>query len=498
MYQELRKLFKSSFVYTLGNILNRGLFLISMPIMTRYLVPSEYGTLSIVNIVISITTTCFGLAIPSFATRYYYEYDTEDGKKHFLGAIISFIIPFALVVTVLLLIFGDLIFSKLLKDVPFSPYMILGICISFLSMFEIIPDELFRIRNEAILFISIKFSKTVLGIALAIISVVILKQGAEGPLSASLIASIIFGFYYIFYLKDKIRINISISIIKQGLKFSLPVLFFLLGRVLLDSLDRLIMQGFVDLSVVGFYSVGCTIGSVLVMISTSINFAWIPFFYEKAKEEKKEVKEIFAYSSLYIGSLIIFLGLCPAIYRHEIIHILAPPSYYPIIDVIPYIMIGAILNGLFIIPVRGILQQKKTSVLPFIILVSLIVNVFLNFILIPKFQMIGAACANIVSSFVMLSICYIISQKLYNIPYQHIRLLKVLIMCVIFYTLSLFVSGYTLIISILLKTFILMLFPLALYLFRYFERKEIEKIKQLIAKFFSHVKSCQINIANYK
>lgn len=480
MFNKLIKLFKSSSIYTLGSLINRTLFLISMPIMTRYLVPEEYGTLSIINAVTAILMTLYGLGTTSSAMRFYYECESEIEQKRLLGAILSYILLFSFFISVFLSMFGDSFFQKVLRDISFSPYMLLGIWICFISMFEILPDALFRILNQPILFISVGISKSVLSITLSIISVVVLKMGAEGPLGASLIVGIIVGIYYLFYLRDKIALNFSVSVIRKCLKFGIPVLFLLLGRVLLDATDRLILQRFVDLSIVGFYSVGATVGSVLVMVASSINSAWTPFFYATAKNEvESEAKGLFSYASTYVGAIILFLGLCAVIFRHEIIYILAPPSYYPVIEIIPFIMIGAAFNALFFIPVRGIYQQKKTVYLPFIIFVALIINITLNFILIPKFQMLGAASATAAASFVMLILCYVISQKLYYIPYQYKRLFKIFISCILCYVLSEFIGGYSLITSIFLKSFIVIIFPLLLYSIRFFEPREIEKIKHL-------------------
>jgi O-antigen/teichoic acid export membrane protein len=490
MYTELKNFLQSSFIYSFGNILNRGLYLISMPIMTRYMMPSEYGTLSIVNATVSLLMTFYGLAIPSFVMRSYYEYDTECERRKMLGAIVSFIFLFALIITVLLLIFGDSIFSNIFKDIPFSPYMILGIFICFLGIFEIIPNELFRIKNQAKLFISVTIAKTVLAITLSVVFVVVFKMGAEGPLGGSIIVALIFGVYYLYYLKDQIKLNVSIAIIKQSLRFSLPVLLLLLGRVLLDSLDRLILQRFTTLSIVGFYSIGATLGSVMVMIASSINSAWMPFYFEKAREKDKiKAKTILAYASSYMGSLILFIGLFPVMFREEIVHILAPPSYYPVVSIIPYIMIGAVLNALFYIPVMGIYQGKKTGYLPFIIFSGLSVNIVFNIVLIPKYHMLGAAMANMASAFIMLGSCFVLSQKIYYMPYQYVRLLKVLFVCIIFSYLSFHIPSQIIFVSIAVKTTIMALFPIALYVLKFFEQRELDVITQLCRQILILVKS---------
>lgn len=489
MYQKLNKLFTSSSVYILGNVINRALFLISMPIMTRYLQSEQYGVLSIINAVTGIMMICYGLGAPNFIMRYYYEYDSANDRKYLLGSIISYVLIFTFLISILLTVSGDLIFNRLFKDIPFSPYMLLGIWICFFSMFEILPSELFRILDQALLFIVINLTKSVSTIMFSILSVVVLKRGAEGPLGASLIVTILFVIYYVYYLRDKIELNLHFSKIKECLKFGLPIVFLLLGRSLLDYTDRFILQWFVGLSIVGFYSVGSTVGSVLVMVAVSINSALMPFFFKTAKEESEaEAKEIFSYFFTYVGAAILFFGLCAVVFRCEIIYILAPPSYYSIIPVIPLIMIGAIMNSLFYIPVLGIYQEKKTIYLSFIIFVALIINIALNIILIPKFQMLGAALATAAASFIMLVSCFIISQKIYYIPYQYNRLFKLSVSCILCYVLSDLAQGYPLLASIIIKSFIVVIFPIFLYSARFFEPCEIEKIKHLISKFIKRVK----------
>ena len=480
MFQQLLRLFHSSSIYTIGNVLNRALFLISMPIMTRYLQSDEYGTLSIINAITGIMMTFYGLGAPGFMMRYYYEFDTKYERKLLIGSILPFVLVCTFFMSVLLTLTGGFFFQKVLLDIPFIPYMLIGIWTCFFSMFGIFPNDLFRILGQPVLFISVNFLKSAITISLSILSVVVFKRGAEGPLCASMIVAIFSGFYFIYYLKDKIKLNINFIIVKKCLKFSLPLVLLLLGRSLLDSTDRLILQRLTDLSFVAFYSVGSTMGSILVMVASSINSAMMPFFFSTAKKEiDKQAKEIFSYISTYICLIVLFLGLLVILFRFEIIYILAPPSYFPIIGIVPYIMIGAIMNSLFFIPVLGIYQKKKTGCLPFIIFSALLINILLNFALIPNYQMLGAAIATVVASFVMLLMCFIISQKLYHIPYQYHRLLKICISCILCYLFSVFVQDYTLVVSIFLKSIIVLLFPLFLYSIRFFEPRELEKIKHL-------------------
>jgi O-antigen/teichoic acid export membrane protein len=290
-------------------------------------------------------------------------------------------------------------------------------------------------------------------------------------------------------MKDKVKLNFDWHLFITCFKFSTPVLFLLLGYVLLESTDRLILQLFVDLSMVAYYSVGTTIGAVLILIARSMDVAWAPFYYATVKEESEDnAKELFAYASTYFATIIIYLGLFPAIFRHEIIYILAPPSYYPIIKLIPVIMIGAIFSALFFIPVRAIYQHKKTIYLPIIIIIGITTNVALNLILIPKFSILGAALATMIASFILFALCFFISQRLYRVRYHYLRLLKVLGICLACFVLHIVTKDYPLFISFMLNILIMILFPALLLLTRFFEKREINKFIGIIQSYMPNAK----------
>jgi O-antigen/teichoic acid export membrane protein len=474
MDNKIIRLLKSSSGYTIGSVVNRAMFMISLPIMTRYLAPEEYGILSVVNVVIGLMMTLYGLAANDFIIRFYYEQQSEDQRRRFLGGILSFILSLSLFVSIVLTFLGEGLFKRFFPSIPFAPYIILGIWACFVHMLEMVPDALFRIRNEVFLFVSVNFTKSILAITLSIIAVVALNRGAEGPLAAALTADIILGFFFIYYLKDKVRLNFSYGLIKACLKFSLPVLALLLGSVLLESADRLMLQHFVDMSVVGQYSIGSTLASVLIMIASSMDVAWTPFFYATAKQESQDqAKAIFAQAATYLGAGILFCALIPIILRHEIVYILAPPAYYAVIEVIPLIMMGAILNGLFFIPVRGIYLKNKTIYLPFIIALGLLINIILNYLLIPRWQMAGAASATIVAALIMLILGFVIAQRLYYIDYQWRRWSLLILACSLCFILDRIVPSSSILISLLLRIAILGTFPLLLLVFGFFNREDV-------------------------
>lgn len=449
--------------------------------MTRIINPVEYGKLSIVNAVIGILMTLFGLALQDYILRFYFDFDTAKKRRVFLGQIFSFLLFSSLFFSIALYCFGIIFAHSFFSEISFFPYFFIAILICFFHNFELIPDSIFRLHDKILLYLGISISKTASTILLSIFSIIFLEMGAEGPLTAQLFVSLVYGIFFFVYTIKHIDFSVSIQTISSALKFCLPIVFVLLASVALDSSDRLILQKFVDLSVVGYYSIGSTISAVLVMIGGSIDFAYTPFFYSTAKFETNP-KNIFATAATFIFLFILFSASLPILFRREIIFLLAPPSYYPVIEIVPYLLLGAIFNSLFFIPIRGIYQENRTILLPLIIITGLLINIALNFLLIPSYNIFGAAYATIISSFIILSLTTYISQKLYFIPYQYKRFGKVILIFLAICFSYPILTFESILYSIILKAFFLIIFlPIAFYILQFFQPNEISGLKNILS-----------------
>jgi O-antigen/teichoic acid export membrane protein len=86
--------------------------------------------------------------------------------------------------------------------------------------------------------------------------------------------------------------------------------------------------------------------------------------------------------------------------------------------VIPIIIIAFIFMGLATILVNLIFYGKTSHHMPLITGLAASVNIGLNVLFIPRFGMMGAAYATVVSMAVYACTVWIVSQKVYRIDYE--------------------------------------------------------------------------------
>jgi O-antigen/teichoic acid export membrane protein len=222
---------------------------------------------------------------------------------------------------------------------------------------------------------------------------------------------------------------------------------------------------------------GCKISMIVsFLIGMPFELVWGAYAFEI--EKKEFAKEIFAKILTYVIILSVFIALSISVLSKEIITIMASPSFIGAYVIIPLITTSIVLQISTNVVRIGILIKRKTFYLPVISSIIALLNVILNFALTPRYGMIGAAAANVLSFSVFPLMSYLISHRLYPIRFEFSRIFKIVSIALGIYLISLLASGHGLWQSIFLKVILVAMFPITLLLFGFFEQTEKEHISK--------------------
>ncbi|MBZ0168809.1 Polysaccharide biosynthesis protein [Candidatus Methylomirabilis lanthanidiphila] len=476
------QLLSGSGLYMFGNVVRRSFSLITMPLFTRYLSTSGYGILSIVGVVQHMLEVFYEMGMGSASTRFYYDCREERERKVLFGTLLLLSLGATLVLTLLLLATGEWLWGVVGKDIPFFPYIVLTIGTVFLGNITVLAYALFRVENQAARFLRLSLIQTILTVLLAVLFVVWLGLGPLGPVLATFIITMAFFGVYGYALRGHVNLVFRWLLAGQALAFGLPEIPLRWGNWALKVADRLILQHLTSLSVVAIYSVGYSVSKIpFDMVVKAIDWALVPFFYATAtKESEGRSKAIFSRIATYNVAMIAGLGLGTVLFGRELIEILASAKYAEAEAVVPIIVAASFLQALFDIPSKGIYLQRKTGYLLPLFTIPAALNIGLNFVLIPRFGMMGAAWATLVCYAVMIVLTLTISQRIYYIPYEYVRISKVILGACMLATFGSLASEVPFLTRIAVKTTLLMAFPLGLYVIGFFEDTEIGWVRDRI------------------
>lgn len=476
MLQTIKRLSRQASVYGLGELLTRGVAFVLIPIYTRFLTPADYGVLAIVDAISSVLMPLFGLGLAGAVVRFYFDFD-DDERKGYLGTISLGWIMLALVLVVLLDRFGKSLSAPFFSKMAFSPYLRLGVWIAFLRAFGLIPLNLLRAQEQPARYRALTFLSFLVGTSAIIYFVVFRREGALGSLKGQFIANLVFAIVYSAFVAFNIRLQFSWSQFYASLGFGLPLVPHRLAQWALNLSDRLLLERYVELNAIGLYSLSYKVVTVMGLVTSSINNAWVPIYYRIAKEGRRDT---LARLSTYYAVLVIGLGLGLALLSKEVIIILASSEFHEAYRMAPIIVAGYVMHGFYLVLVSSLFYANRSSLVAVATVASGAVNIFLNLWLMPRYGVMAAAWNTLMGYTVYFILVYVMSMRIYPLPYEYKRVALALGVAV-----GLFLLGYAVVdfpslaVNVALKLVIIALFLLVLFGLGFFTPDEMAAARRV-------------------
>ena len=217
----------------------------------------------------------------------------------------------------------------------------------------------------------------------------------------------------------------------------------------------------------------------MMLFVNMFQYAWQPFFLQNAKDPsaREMFSKVLTYFTLAGSILLVVLSIFISDFAKIRISgfSLIGSEYWSGLNIVPIILLAYLINGMYVIFSAGIYIEEKSIYVPIITGLGALVNVVVNFTLIPVLNITGAALATLASYFVMAAGYYYVTQKFYKVKYELKRIghifLSVFIIGILYYIL--YSAGYM---ALQYKFLLLVLFSLYIY-FVAVDRKEIKLIR---------------------
>jgi O-antigen/teichoic acid export membrane protein len=403
-------------VYLVGNLLNKSIPFLMIPIMTRYLSPEGYGQVSTFQALYGIALALISVSINSSIGLYYFNLRALEFRKYIFNSLVTSFVFF------LLYTFFVFIFSSWLTSVmPFSLkwLYILGLYVFVNNVVELLL-ALFRAQKKPYSFIKLEIFRTILNFSLSLGAIILLQMDWEGRITGIVTSSLVAGILCVFILLKEqwIKPKISKTLIMMVLAYGAPLIPNVLARWSMTSIDRFFINHYVGVSETGLYSLGDQIGLIVGILVLSFHNAWLPFFFESLKKNEPLLKrKIVKFSYAYIVAIILIAFGLTAI-SPLLIRFMATPEYYKAQEYVLWISLGYAFSGMYYIFSGYLFYLKKTWLVAFCTTTGALVNILLNWFLIPDFGAMGAAYATLTAYMAIFLLAWLFSSRNYDMPWN--------------------------------------------------------------------------------
>ena len=499
MLKSIKISLKDTFVYGLGNIAIKIVGLVLIPLFTnrKYFSIDDFGIIGMLDVSALVLTASMASALPQSLTRWFWDKEYKDNQKGIFFMSFATQLVVSLVFCILLIPLSGTFSELILKKPDWSHVITLVILASAIQAINNITNTLMRLQSRSVLYTITNLFKLTLVLSLTLYFILARKMGLEGIYLAQVIGNasvvlILFG-YTIKNSKIFFDKNIFFSMNSYGF----PLFLANISAVSLNVIDRYSLNSWAFLKSVALYTLAFKITSVLkLVIVDSMKLALVPMMLKKIGSP--DIKRFYAKVLLYSSYVLMFAIIGISMFSFEIIKVIAKSNqYWEAVVIIPFLALSVVFVNMKDVTVYGLHVVKKTRIIGIIVVFSTLSGLGLNFLLIPLWDITGAAIATLLTQFIFFMICYYYSQKAFFVPYE-VRKIFVLVLTGAVLSFScLFLNKLGLFPRLILKSLFLFSFPFILYLFRFYEPIELQSIKGFIAK-WSDLKKLSTNLKSLK
>ncbi|GIK61326.1 MAG: oligosaccharide flippase family protein [Ignavibacteriota bacterium] len=483
MFDKLKELTKDTAIYGISTMIGRFLNFILVPLYTNIFSPADYGIIQLIYAYMAILNIVFIYGLDSAYLKFASFKDVGDDKDNFSTPYVSILMT-SLLFVFLIIMNISAIGNSLGIPSEYQYLIYFGAAILFLDANVVIPFLKLRLERNAKIFSLYRIINILVNILLNVYLIIILKWGIKAILLSNLIASAVSLLLLLPTIIKNFRFKFHSVLFKRMLKFGLPFLPAGFAVMLVQVIDVPILEKLTDLQTVGIYKANYKLGIFMMLYVNMFQFAWQPFFLQNAKEPnaKEMFSKVLTYFTLAGSVMLVVVSL----FISDIAQIriagfsIIGSEYWSGLHIVPIVLLAYLINGMYSVFSAGIYIEEKSIYVPFITGAGAVVNIIVNFLLIPVLSLTGAALATFASYLVMALGYYFVTQKFYQIKYELKRighiLFAVLITGTLFYYLH--SSGNLLFVY---KILILIIFSLYIY-FVAVNRNEINLIKNKFAE----------------
>ncbi len=409
--------------YVIGaNITLLLLGFIQIPILTKWLGASLYGTWSLINVTLSFIVPFallgFGMSIIRFLGA---EKDMGRIREDFLSACcIVFIV--GVVFSLLLFFLSDFLARSIFKDVKSSFYIKLASVLILLNSMHALPLAFFRMCRKIGLYTILNLSYNAFQIGL-IVLFILLGYKLTGVITAVIINGILFNLITLLVILRQTGFRLPrFSHMKSYLRWGIPLTPNSAIMWIIRTSDRYMVSYFLGVTAAGMYSAAYAIGNYA-------SFALIPLtivLYPSATKTYDErnpgkTRSYLKYSVKYLMMVVIPSAFGLSILAKPLLQILTTPEFVPAYTIVPFVAFGTVLFAFRQICNHAIYLVNKTYWSLGLLTISAVLNVGLNLVLIPRIGIIGASVATLITYGVLGILTVVVTRRYLkfnlNIPF---------------------------------------------------------------------------------
>ena len=396
---QFKILLQNSSWYFVSSLLTKASGLLLMPIMTRYLSPDDYGLVANLRAIITFSSVFVSLYIDSAFNRFYFENNqSQERLKVYVSSFFWFVVLWGSLATLLLLIIGRVYLTKL-YSIQFFPLALLTGISPLLIQIRLFGHHYLRnnlhTKGIAIPSLLVFF----LNVGLSILFMSLLEDNVQGRFYGIFASTVAATLYYTYVLirASLIGFQLDKRIIRDALKFSLPLVPLALSSWITRLSDRIIITFYSDMGEAGLYDVAYKLSEGIRVFTESVFQVYSPVMVSMYIHNRSQFNIKVGKFTTFFTWVMFFAAFYISVFSKELLSIFASRAYHSAHIMIPIVVFAYFISGhqKYLGAVFSLRKVTYLNTIGSFLQAGL--NLGLSLVLIPIAGKVGAAWATFAS-----------------------------------------------------------------------------------------------------
>lgn len=481
MLKDLKKTTKHTSIYALGNITIKLVGILLIPLYTdpKYLSQEEFGALAVLEASAQIIISVLSMAMSQNLTRWYWDEKYSKDKNSIFFTSYSFLLLLLIPLAIILSVSADSLSILLFNDNQYQELLQLTIIASCIQIPNNITLTLVKLQARSAFFSTLQLIKVTIILTLTLVGIIHLNMGLKAIWLSALIGESLIFIILLPYNYRNSTFKFDLKILKEMMSYGFPLMLASISGIILATVDRYMLSSMSGLENTAIYSLGYRIANTLkTIITTSLTMALSPLKMQYINKPNNQ--RFYSKINTYTAFIFILGLLGVSLFSLEIIKTFTGSEAYweaySIIPIISYSLFFGLLKDNTLI---GLSITKRTKIIGTSIFITSLLNITLNYFLIPIWGIYGASSATLFSQLFFFLFISISSQKAYPIPYEWKKVMLLFLTSLFIISIGFSVQEMNTLPRIIIKIVLISVFPFLLHLFHFYDKVEVEQIKTI-------------------
>lgn len=369
-----------------------------VPVLTNMLTKEEYGMADGVNVFIALILPIIIFGQDSSVARYIFEMPTEEEKRKMISQSFFFQLSIGALLAIIIILTADWIGRVYLNSEQVSNLVKLSSGVIFSQFICQFCSNLLKWHFKRKAFLIITIGYPALTTLLAIFFLKFYEMGVEAVFIGQLVSGLVFSMIGLYTIKEFLAFPRAFEWMPQLLKYGWPYFLIMFLPMVLPSVDRYFISGYLSFEELAVYALAFRIATLIYFPIYGFQTAWGPFALTLYKSGDF-AKTYDVVLKIYILVLALFIILINT-FLSDIILLLSNEGYAGAERLIMPIMLAIFLESISWVSGIGVNLAKKTYYAAFSYFLGLVIGAVLSWYSIQNWGLLGLVLSGMVGKFV--------------------------------------------------------------------------------------------------